>query len=140
MIEVDLHRFPLLASLDDEELEAVAALLEARELAADQALWREGDEAEGLVLLEHGAFRFESRRFGALGRCEAPTCLGAASLVEAGPREASAYAAAPSRALLLSRTAFARLLEEAPSAAARVLAALAGELAALMRAGLPFVA
>jgi len=138
VIEVDLRRFPVLAELAEEDLEAVASLLEARELRADQEVWREGEPADGLVLLEHGALRFESLSFGALGQREAPACLGVASLVGAGSRETSAFAVEPARALLLSRAAFAQLLEDAPRAAARVLAAVAAELSALMRAGVPF--
>jgi CRP-like cAMP-binding protein len=140
VIEVDLRRFPLFARLAQEELEAVAARLEVRELEAGQPVWREGERAKGLVLLEHGALRIESRRDGELGRCEAPACFGAASLVGDGPRESSASAAGAVRTLLLSRTAFARLVEESPCAAARLLSAVAADLARILREGLPFVA
>ena len=140
MIEVDLRRFPLFARLAQEELEAVAARLEVRELAPDQVLWREGDGAAGLVLLDQGALHIASRRDGEFGRCEAPACFGAASLVAEGRRESSAAAAGAGRALLLSRTAFARLVDESPRAAARLLSAIAGELARILRDGLPFVA
>ena len=139
MIEVDLRRFPLFAVLDQDELEAVAARLEVRQLAPDQTLWREGDGAGGLVLLEQGALRIESLGFGALGHCEAPACFGAASLVGDGERESSASAAGAARALLLSRTAFQRLLEDSPRAAARLLSAIAADLARILREGLPFV-
>jgi NTE family protein len=140
MIEVDLRRYPLFARFGHEELEAVAAELEVCELAPEQALWREGEAAEGLVLLEQGALRIETTRGGALGRCEAPACFGAASLVGDGPRESSAYAADAARALVLSRTAFARLVEESPRAAARLVSAIAEDLARILREGLPFVA
>jgi signal-transduction protein with cAMP-binding, CBS, and nucleotidyltransferase domain len=140
MIEVDLRRFPLFASLGHEELEAVAARLEVRELEADQTLWREGDGALALALLDQGTVRIESHGLGALGNCEAPACLGAASLVDDGQRESSAIANGPARALLLSKTAFAELIEETPRAAAHVLAAVVGDLATTLRQGLPFLA
>jgi CRP-like cAMP-binding protein len=140
VIEIDLRRFPLFTSLDDEELEAVAARLEVRTLASDQLLWREGEEAGALVLLEQGVLRIESRRDGTLGQCEAPACFGAASLVGNGRRESSASAASAGRALLLSRTSFDRLVEDAPRAAARLLSAIAADLARTLREGLPFVA
>ena len=139
MIEVDLRRFALFAGLAEEELDAVAAHLEVRELAADDVLWREGEGAGGLVLLQEGALRIDSRCDGELGRCEAPACFGAASLVADGPREASAVAAGVGVAFTLSRTAFGRLLEDSPRAAARLLAAIATDLARLLRDGLPFV-
>lgn len=140
MIEVDLRRFPLFARLDQEELEAVAARLEVRELETGQPVWREGEQAGGLLLLEQGALSIESRRDGELGRCEAPACFGAASLVGDGPRESSAAAASEVRTLLLSRTAFARLVEDSPRAAARLLSAVAADLARILRDGLPFFA
>jgi CRP-like cAMP-binding protein len=139
VIEVDLRRFSLFAHFGHEDLEAIAAQLEIQELAREQPLWREGEGAEGLVLLEKGALRIETQRGGALGRCEAPACFGAASLVGDGLRECTAIAADPGRVLLLSRTAFARLIEDAPRAAARLLAAIAADLARTLREGLPFV-
>jgi CRP-like cAMP-binding protein len=140
VIEVDLRRFPLFARLAQDELEAVAARLEVRELAPDQLVWREGEGAAGLLLLEQGALRIQSRREGELGRCEAPACFGAASLVAEGQRESSASAAGAGRLLLLSRTAFARLVEDSPRAAARLLSAIASDLARVLREGLPFLA
>jgi CRP-like cAMP-binding protein len=140
VIEVDLRRFPLFAQLAQDDLQAVAARLEVRELQAGEVAWREGEGASGLVLLERGALRIESRRDGELGRCEAPACFGAASLVGDGRRESSAAAAGPVRTLLLSRTAFARLVEESPRAAARLLSAITADFARILRDGLPFVA
>jgi len=137
--EPELLRFPLLARLTREEREAVAERLEVREFAPDEVLWREGEAAGGLVLLDAGALRFDSRRDGALGRCEAPACFGGASLVADGEREASAVAAGAGRALVLSKTAFERLVEERPRAAARLVTAIAGDLARVLREGLPFL-
>jgi CRP-like cAMP-binding protein len=139
VIDADLRRFPLFAGLDEAELKLVAFLLEARELTAEQRVWREGEPAEGLWLLEEGTLRFETRTEGTLGHYEAPACFGAVSLVGDAAREASAYAAGSARALVLSRTAFAKLLEAAPRTAAHVLAAIAAELAAVLRDGLPFL-
>jgi CRP-like cAMP-binding protein len=139
--DADLRRFPLFAALDEAELKLVAFLLEERELTAEQPVWREGDAAEGLWLLDQGTLRFETKSEGTLGHGAAPAWFGAASLVgESGPREASAYAAGSARALVLSRTAFAQLLEAAPRTAARVLAAIAAELGAVLRDGVPFLA
>ena len=135
---VDLRRFPLFASLARDELEAVAEQLEVHELAPDDVLWREGEASGGLVLLEEGALRID-RREGEVGRCEAPACLGAASLVADGPREASAVSEGAGLAFSLSRTAFARLLERSPRTAARLLVAISAELSHLLRDGLPFV-
>jgi len=139
VIEVDLRRFTLFAQLEHEDLEAVAERLEVIELEADQTLWREGEGAQALALLDQGALRIESHGLGALGWTHAPASLGAASLVDGGPHESSAIATERARALLLSRTAFADLVEAAPRTAARLLAAVGSDLAATLRQGLAFL-
>jgi CRP-like cAMP-binding protein len=136
--DADLRRFPLFTDLDDAELRLVAFLLEERPLEAEQQVWREGEASEGLWLLEQGGLRFETRREGALGQSEAPASFGAASLVGESMREASAFATAGGCALVLTKTAFAKLLEAAPRTAARVLAAVAVELGAILRDAIAF--
>ena len=139
MTDADLRRFPLFADLDDAELRLVAFLIEERSLGAEQQVWREGEPSEGLLLLEQGGLRFEARGEGALGQYEAPASFGAASLVGESMREVSAYATGGGRALVLTKTAFAKLLEAAPRTAARVLAAVAAELGAILRDGVAFM-
>ena len=139
MTEVDLRRFSLFAALEEPELRLVAFLLQAREFAPEQKLWREGDPSDGLWLLDEGALRFETRGEGPLGQRTAPAWFGSASLVCDVPREASAHAEGPTRALLLSKTAFAQLLQSAPRTAARVLAAISAELASLLHDGVSFL-
>jgi CRP-like cAMP-binding protein len=135
-----LRRFEVFAALDDAELQAVAGLLQARELTPEQRLWREGDPSDGLWLLDEGVVRFETRGEGPLGQRAAPACFGCASLVGAPQREASAHAEGRAHAWLLSKTAFDELVERAPRAAARVVAAIAAELAAVLHEGVGFLA
>jgi CRP-like cAMP-binding protein len=137
--DADLRRFSLLASLDDAELKLVAFLLEERPLSAEQCVWREGEPSDGLWLLEQGGLRFEARSEGALGQCAAPASFGAASLVDEALRETSAYATAGGRALVLSRTAFAKLVEAAPRTATHLVAAVAAELGSILRDGIAFM-
>ena len=134
-----LRRFALFASLEEAELRLVGGLLQPRELAAEQKLWREGDPSDGLWLLDEGVLRFETRSEGPLGQRSAPAWFGSASLVSERPREASAYAEGRTRALLLSRTAFAQLLDSAPRTAARLLAAISAELASVLHDGVAFL-
>jgi CRP-like cAMP-binding protein len=136
---VELRKFALFASLEEPELELVAFLLQPRELVPEQKLWREGDPSDGLWLLEQGVLRFETRSEGARGKRAAPAWFGGAGLVSEAPREASAHAEGPARALLLSKTAFAQLLEAAPHTAARVLGAISSELASLLHEGVSFM-
>jgi len=134
----ELRRFDLFAALEEPELQLIAFLLQPRELAPEQKLWREGDASDGLWLLDEGVVRFETRGEGPLGERAAPTWFGSASLVCDAPREASAHAEGPAHALLLSKTAFAQLLHSAPRTAARLLGAISFELASLLHDGVAF--
>src|SRR5262249_12814030 len=116
--DTELRRFPIFAGLATEELAAVAAQLEPSELAPERPLWREGESATGLVLLESGALRFESFSDGALGERAAPACLGIASLVAAGGRGTSPFAPPPLRRLCPPPPAFPPPPPAAPPPAA----------------------
>ncbi len=128
-----LKSFALLASLAEAEREAIAELTEARELAAKETLFREGSESEGLVLVESGTLRIASERAGREGLLRAGESLGALSLIAVGTREVTATAVEPARVRLLHRSAFHRLVDEAPRAAARLLEAVLAETAGLLR-------
>ena len=99
-------------------------------------LFREREEASGLVLVVEGRVRLESSRAGELGSVGPGTALGAVSLVAVGPREASAVADSACCVLLLRRSTFRRLADDAPRAACRLAEAIACDAAALLRAGL----
>jgi CRP-like cAMP-binding protein len=132
-----LRRFALLRDLSAEELELVASLLEASALRSGRTLFREGQEADGLWLVEKGSLEITSRRHGELGEVEEGEGVGALSLVTVGAREVSARAGARETTLLhLSRTAFLRLRDDSPRAASRMLEAIASDLAGLLRRGL----
>jgi CRP-like cAMP-binding protein len=133
---VDLKRFALFEELSEEEREVLAEEIEGIELEPGDVLFREREEASGLLLVIEGRVRLESSRAGALGSVGPGTALGAVSLVAVGPREASAVADSACRVLLLRRSAFRRLVEDAPRAACRLAEAIACDAATLLRAGL----
>ena len=54
MSEADLKGFALLSDLTDADREAVAELLEPIELVPGRQCFREGQEAEGLLLVDEG--------------------------------------------------------------------------------------
>jgi CRP-like cAMP-binding protein len=132
----ELKRVALFAELSEEEREALAEHLAPVELEAGEQLFREGQESEGLVVVEHGGLELRSSRAGVLGPVRAGACLGAASLVAAGPREATAVASEASRVLVLSRESFHRLADDAPRAACRILETAFADFAGALRAGL----
>jgi CRP-like cAMP-binding protein len=132
----DLKVFELLADLSDEERELVAELLERTSLDDGEQLFAEGQESEGLVLVEQGALLLTSNRAGALGQVAAGESLGAVSLVAVGPREATAVASGATRVAVLSRESFRRLADDSPRAACRMLEVALGDLAGAVREGL----
>lgn len=136
MSETDLKRFALLSDLTDSDREAVAELLEPIELVPGRQCFREGQEAEGLLLIDRGELRLESQRGGELGSGGEGTSIGGLSLLLVGAREVTATAAAPTRVLQLSRAAFLRLAEDHPRAALRLVQAITTEFAGAVREGL----
>lgn len=131
-----LKGFACFADLSDEEREAFAEALNELELEAGEEIFREGDEADGLVLLVQGRLRLERRAEGLSGTLGPGAALGALSLVGVGRREVSAFADVPSRVLWLPRRAFHRVVEDSPRAAFRFVEHVLTELVAMVRPGL----
>ncbi len=131
-----LKRFAILSSLVEEDRAVLDELLDEIDLEAGEPLFQEGHESEGLVLVERGALRLESRRVRQAGKITVGGDLGALSLIAVGVREVTAVASEPTRVLVLSRSSFMRLSDDAPRAAARLLEAVLADTAAQLRQGL----
>ncbi len=132
-----LKRFALLVEFSEDERDTLAELLEKRILPNGKSVFREGDESQGLVLLEKGRLKLKSRRTGSVvGILEAEQHLGAASLFTMGQREVTALADGGCTVWTLSRSGLSRLLDDSPRAAFRLAEAVAGEAASLMRTSL----
>jgi len=136
----ELKKFQLLTEFSEEDREALTELLEERTLPDGKSVFREGMEGEGLVLLCKGRLNLKSKRTGSIvGVLEAPAHLGGASLFSFGKREVTALADGPALVQTLSRTGLPRLADDAPRAAFRLAEAVAGELAGLVRQGIPVI-
>ncbi|NNL86444.1 MAG: cyclic nucleotide-binding domain-containing protein [Myxococcales bacterium] len=128
-----MKRFSVLSELTEAERELLVELLEERELQAGEALFLEGEESDGLVLVESGALRLTSERAGTLGLVSAGGSIGGMALVSVGQRELSAVAEEASHVRLLSRSAFRRLVEDAPRVGCRILETCVVEFAGVVR-------
>ncbi len=137
---VDLKLFSLLRELTEEEREELADLLEPQTAREGEVIFCEGHEADGLVLIASGSVLLEGERGGSVERLREGEHLGALSLVVVGMREATATAESECELLLLSRTAFRRLADDAPRAACRLVEAVAADLAGLLRRDLDRIA
>lgn len=133
----DLKPFALLAEFSDDDRDALVELLEVRELPSGKSAFREGAEADGLVLLAEGTLNLKSKRYGGfVGTLTAPYHLGAASLFAMGKREVTALADGPCTIWTLPRSGLSRLSEDAPRAAFRLAEAAIVEMAGLTRQGI----
>jgi CRP-like cAMP-binding protein len=136
----DLKAFDLLAELGEDDREALTEVLEERKASAKAPLFREGSEAEGLVLIVRGEVQVKSRRSQQTFEAGPGTCLGAASLLAIGARECTVVATAPVVYWLLPRTSFRRLVDDAPRTACRLAEAIAIDLASSLRDSLDLIA
>ena len=134
MIANDLKLFAPFRDLSGEELELLLPLLEERGLTPGRRVFSEGEDADGIVLLTHGAVKLRTAA-GFEARVEAPAAFGAAALVAVGVRAMTATTEQPSTVQELSRTAFHRFADDVPRGAVRVLEAIGAELAHLLREG-----
>jgi CRP-like cAMP-binding protein len=129
----ELERFALLQELSPDERRAVRAVMGSLELAPGEVLFREGEPADGLVLVAAGELRVERGDLGPLGSVGPGGVLGGLALVSAGAREVTAVAARSSRVLTLGRPAFRSLADELPRTAWRLGEALLRDLAGALR-------
>lgn len=130
----DLKQFNQFRDLSAEELEQLISLLEERPYAKGRRVLREGEDAEGLLLVTEGLLSTQTEA-GHEGKLEAPVALGAAALVSLGVRAMTAVAEEPCIVHVLTRTAFHRFAEDAPRAAVRILEAVITDMAGLLREG-----
>lgn len=135
MSALDLRRFELLRGLSQQEREIVARFVQAVDAAPGRVLFDAGDEAHGLVMVDAGRVRVERGEV-LIGFAGPGDAFGGLALARVGTREVRAVAETPARLLVLGRSAFVRLADEAPRTACRVLEAILADLAGLVRAGL----
>lgn len=132
----DCKQFELLHEFTAEDAEALAELLDERTVREGRAIFREGDEADGLVLIASGSVRLQSKRDVELSGFEAGSAFGGVSLLVVGKRECNAMAETECRVLTLGRTAYRRLVDDAPRTACRLTEAVVNELVGSFREGL----
>jgi CRP-like cAMP-binding protein len=127
-----LKGMSLCRALSAAEVEAVAAITEARQVAAGGDLFREGEPGDGLFLVVAGEVSVIKRGPAgehSLARLGAGGVLGEMSLVTAEPRSATGRALVDTRTLFLPAARFRSLLESNSIAAHKMVAAIAEVLA-----------
>lgn len=131
-----LATVPLLAGIPETDLTELAGLLRHRDLAPGAVLWRQGDEAQTMVLIARGRVSLSlhlpgdrTLEFTSIGPGEV---LGEVPLFDGGHHTATALVTESAHLLLLGRADFAALLaRRTPSAFAlkrRIAAVACGRL------------
>jgi CRP/FNR family transcriptional regulator len=123
-----LRKTPLFATLPDDDLERIADLAVSRRFAKKEAVFREGDRADGFFIVASGKVKvFKLSGEGkeqVLHVLEAGQTFAEAVIFEGGGYPAHAEALADAELLLLPKRPFVDLLERHPKVAIRMLASL----------------
>jgi CRP-like cAMP-binding protein len=119
-----LRRVPLFSHCSKKELAEIAALADELQLDAGRELTREGKRGREFFVIVDGevVVRRKGRKIATSG---AGDFIGEMSLVTGRPRNATVTTATPVRLLVVTDTAFNRLLESSPSIPLKVLRGLA---------------
>ncbi len=123
-----LRKTPLFATLPDDDLRRVAALAVPRRFSKKEAVFREGDRADGFFLVASGKVKvFKLSGEGkeqVLHVIEAGQTFAEAVIFEGGVYPAHAETLADTELLFLPKRPFLELLERYPKLAIRMLASL----------------
>ena len=114
-----LERVPTLRLLGADALRMLAIGSEQRTVARGDALFSQGDEADGGFVVQRGAFRIDDGA-GAETIAGPGTLIGELALVVAMKRPSSAVALEQSTVIRIARSLFQRVLESDPAAARRL--------------------
>lgn len=115
-----LQRVPLFAGLEPDALAAIGKIAEEREVAAGTALTHEGRHEGYFFVIVSGTVRIE-RGGQTINTLRDGDFLGEISLLDGGPRTATAVAESPSRLLVMTYQRFQQLLDTAPEVRTAVL-------------------
>lgn len=124
-----LRRVPLFEGLDPEDLQRIAATCVERTYADGEAIMREGDLGDELVVIVTGAVRVVRREADGSERpirdYGAGDHIGELAVLRERPRAASVFATGEVRGLVIAGGALRSILRERPDAAMSMLATLA---------------
>jgi CRP-like cAMP-binding protein len=125
-IELIKH-VPLFERLSKRELEEIASLADELDLPAGRTLTKEGATGREFVVLAEG--EADVKKSGrTINRLGAGDFLGELALVTGRPRTATVTTTSDARLLVITSSAFRRLMRDMPSIQAKVLDAVASRL------------
>jgi CRP/FNR family cyclic AMP-dependent transcriptional regulator len=123
-----LRGVSLFSACSNRELSRIASLTDEIEVPSGKVLTREGDPGREFFVVFEGRARATIGDRGRVAPLGPGACFGEMSLIDQGPRSATVSAETDMRLLVLDSRSFSSLIEEVPSVARKVLAAMAGRL------------
>jgi uncharacterized membrane protein len=127
-----LRSVPLFASLDDEAAGELRDLLRTRDVAANVALFRAGDDGDAMYLIESGRVRIaitdEDKKEITLAELAQGDFFGEMAIIDGKQRSADAIVSEAARLAILSRDNFLRFIRNNPTVALEMLSATFGRL------------
>ncbi len=127
-----LAEVPLFSRLDDQEREALSAMLQPRLFRAGESIFYAGDRGDALYVIRSGKVRLElTTNEGEcllLDEVDAGEVIGEISFLDAGPRTASAVAAEDSELLEFERGQLLTFVQYHPHAALDLLGVVANRI------------
>ncbi len=126
----ELKQIAVLEAIEGDALARLAAILEEKTYADSDAIFSEGDSADGMYFIRNGCIRIEksAQRTGRVNKTlsvlEPGDYFGEMALFEEKPRSASAIAAGAATVLRLSKAAFNELHEKNSAFGMSVLSAM----------------
>jgi CRP-like cAMP-binding protein len=122
-----LREVPILAGLSQRELGIIASEADVVEVDPGEVLTRQGGAARDSMLILKGSARVE-RNGRRIARLREGDCFGEMSLLDGRPRSATVVAERPTSVLVIPARSFARLLQDVPGLARRILVQLSQRL------------
>jgi len=127
-----LRSVPLFASLDDEAARELRSLLSDKTVPQNTRLFRQGDEGDGMYLIESGRVRISIRDHDeeelVLAELAQGDFFGEMSIIDGRQRSADANVIEDARLAILSRNAFLSFVRSNPDVALEMLSALTDRL------------
>lgn len=110
-----LRRMPLFATMDEVEIELICSRLRLGQVAARQAIIRQGDRGDRFYIVRRGHVEVTQRDdrgvTEVVNQLDRGDCFGEVALLRDAPRNATCRATVPTEVLSLSRQDFDRLVK-----------------------------
>ena len=114
-LAAELDRTVLFGGLDKDDLRRLAGIARETTLAVNETLFDQGDESDGLYIVESGIIRIyltaDDTREATINLLEDGEVIGEMALLDGLPRSAGAAALTDTRLIFIPREPFMELLE-----------------------------